>query len=74
MFLKEGISPAMRTIFNLLKTNFMGKSPKWYKRTIIVFLLVNPLIGLSYFKMFKHILPYTIAMTGTGALVVYMVL
>jgi NhaB family Na+:H+ antiporter len=35
---------------------------------------LSPLIGLSYVKMFKLVLPYTIAMTGTGALVAYLVL
>jgi NhaB family Na+:H+ antiporter len=35
---------------------------------------LSPLIGLSYFKMLKLVLPYTIAMTGTGALVAYFIL
>jgi NhaB family Na+:H+ antiporter len=33
-----------------------------------------PLIGLSYFKMFKLVLPYTVVMTATGALAVYFIL
>jgi len=34
----------MKTIFHLLKTNFLGQSPEWYKIAIISFLIVNPLL------------------------------
>ena len=34
----------MKSILHLLKVNFMGQSPAWYKITIIVFLIVNPLL------------------------------
>jgi NhaB family Na+:H+ antiporter len=33
-----------------------------------------PLIGLSYFKMFKLVLPYTIVLTTAGALAAYFIL
>src|SRR5687768_11401529 len=35
-------SPA--TIGAALAANFLGQSPGWYKRTIVVFLIVNPLL------------------------------
>ncbi|MCL2305701.1 MAG: hypothetical protein FWC43_10185 [Planctomycetaceae bacterium] len=31
-------------IFHLLRTNFLGQSPAWYKITIVAFLMVNPLL------------------------------
>ncbi|MDR0454319.1 MAG: sodium/proton antiporter [Deferribacteraceae bacterium] len=34
----------MKSAFYLLKVNFMGKSPSWYKLTIIAFLTINPLL------------------------------
>ena len=35
---------SMVSIFRLLKTNFLGQSPAWYKITIVLFLLLNPLV------------------------------
>jgi NhaB family Na+:H+ antiporter len=40
----------------------------------LLFLLTSPLaplLKLSYFRMFKLTLPYTITMTVTGALAIY---
>ena len=34
----------MKSLFSLAKSNFMGHSPEWYKITIVVFLVMNPLI------------------------------
>lgn len=34
----------MAHLFRLLKDNFLGQSPAWYKITIVVFLIVNPLL------------------------------
>ena len=34
----------MKDIFRLIKTNFLGQSPDWYKITIVVFLFLNPLL------------------------------
>ena len=34
----------MKAIPNLIKSNFMGQSPAWYKITIIAFLIINPLL------------------------------
>ncbi|MDR0328185.1 MAG: hypothetical protein LBI05_07825 [Planctomycetaceae bacterium] len=34
----------MTNIFSLLRDNFLGQSPAWYKITIITFLILNPLV------------------------------
>ena len=34
----------MKTILHLLKTNFLGQAPQWYKITVIAFLVINPLL------------------------------
>lgn len=34
----------MENIFRLLKANFLGQSPAWYKITIVTFLILNPLL------------------------------
>ena len=34
----------MNDIFRLLKVNFLGQSPTWYKITILVFLIINPFV------------------------------
>ncbi len=34
----------MKNTLSLLKSNFMGQSPTWYKLTIVAFLIVNPII------------------------------
>lgn len=34
----------MKHIFHLLKVNFLGQSPAWYKLTIVIFLFINPLL------------------------------
>ncbi len=33
-----------QSTFHALKTNFLGNSPNWYKRAIIVFLIANPIL------------------------------
>ena len=34
----------MKHIFHLLKVNFLGQSPGWYKLAIVIFLLINPIL------------------------------
>jgi NhaB family Na+:H+ antiporter len=34
----------IKKIFHLLKANFLGQSPAWYKITIVAFLILNPLL------------------------------
>ena len=34
----------MDKIFRLLKRNFMGSAPAWYKITILIFLIINPIL------------------------------
>jgi NhaB family Na+:H+ antiporter len=36
--------PQPATISAALAANFLGHSPRWYKRTIVLFLIVNPLL------------------------------
>ncbi len=31
-------------IMNALEKNFLGSAPKWYKQTIIAFLIINPVL------------------------------
>ena len=38
--------------FEALTTNFLGNSPVWYKYTIILFLVANPLLVLLFGKFF----------------------
>ena len=35
----------VHTMSDALRANFLGNSPGWYKMTIIVFLIVNPIIA-----------------------------
>jgi len=32
------------SVFHALSTNFLGNSPNWYKKTIIAFLVINPIL------------------------------
>jgi len=32
------------SVFHSLSSNFLGQSSGWYKKTIIAFLLINPLL------------------------------
>jgi len=34
----------IKSLFHQLTVNFLGQSPEWYKITIVIFLVVNPLI------------------------------
>lgn len=37
-----------RTLTNAFLANFLGNSPNWYKVTIVLFLILNPVITLSF--------------------------
>ena len=34
----------MHTVFTIFANNFLGKTPPWYKLTILVFLIINPIV------------------------------
>ena len=50
----------MKNIFNLIADNFLGRSPVWYKITILSFLILNPLLfyflpeHVGHFEHFGH--------------------
>ena len=35
---------SMKSTLQLIKANFLGEAPRWYKMTIITFLIMNPLL------------------------------
>jgi len=36
------------TMADALRRNFLGHSPDWYKTTIVVFLVINPILVLTF--------------------------
>src|SRR5688572_12017720 len=35
------------SLWHALATNFLGHTPRWYKQTVLTFLLVNPVLLLT---------------------------
>ena len=39
--------PRAESVWDALATNFLGHTPRWYKRVVLAFLLVNPALLLA---------------------------
>lgn len=48
--------------------NFLGQSPDWYKLTLIIFLIVNPLVFYLHPFIAGWLLVIEFIFTGDGAL------